>query len=196
MIDGGRCIGREEMYVYDFAQYAKSLGCTVEWFDYKNRYTLNGYTFVSDIQGPDYHSPDYFAAAIYLTGKIIAKIEYDGQDRMEQYASIFDRERFHIRFYDYVKPFTMIEKIHYKFTHLFSKKEAFFYHQPCNYGEYIIPKYYNINKTQQNNYPGIRNFIDDEQIKEKIKYLVTENTRLLKEFKTQDKLNDIEEDFK
>ena len=69
-------------------------------------------------------------------------------------------------------------------------------HKEILTNNYIIPNYYNINKIQQNNYPSIRDFLNDEQVKEKIKYLVTENTRLLKEFKTQDKLNDIEEDFK
>lgn len=192
MVTGGRCPGREEIYVNGLCKYAKLLGCEVKFFDIYNM-SGEGYESIIDIHGRDYVSPDFFAATIFYGNEPIAQIKYNGNDRCEPYASIFDRERFNFLASSYFTPVSFWNKMFMKIKHFFTKKNYFYYnvHGTVNFN--MLPNYYQIKKSDLTN-PS--EFWTDDEIKDTLKYLITENQKIIKEYREFNKLKDIEEDFK
>lgn len=192
MINGGRCPGREEIYVDDLCKYAKLLDCEVKFFDIYNM-SGEGYESIIDIHGHDYVSPDFFAATIFYCGNPIAQIKYDGHDRCEHYASIFDRERFKFLAYSYFTPVSFWNKMLMKIKHFFNKKNYFYYNELGTVIFNMLPNYYQIKKSDLRN---SSQFWTDDDIKNTLKYLITENQKIIKEYREFNKLKEIEEDFK
>lgn len=192
MIDGGRNPGREEIYVDGLCKYAKLLGCEVKYYDFYNK-SGEGYESIIDIHGHDYVSPDFFAATIFYGNNPIAQIKYDGHDRCEHYASIFDRERFKFLAFSYFTPVSFWNKMLMKIKHFFTKKNYFYYNVNGKVIFNMLPNYYQIKKSDLTN-PS--QFWTDDDIKNTLKYLITENQKIIKEYQEFNKLKEIEEDFK
>ena len=191
MIDGGRNPGREEIYVDGICKYAKLLGCEVKYYDTYNM-SGEGYDYISDIHGHDYRSPDHFAATIFYCGSPIAQIKYDGSDRCEQYASIFDREKFKFLAFNYFTPVSFWNKMLMKIKHIFTKKNYFYYNVHGTVIYNMLPNYYQIKKSDMIN-PS--HYWTDDEMKDTLKYLISENQKILKEYHEFNKLKEIEEDF-
>lgn len=192
MIDGGRNPGREEIYVDGICKYAKLLGCEVKYYDIYNM-SGEGYESITEIHGRDYVSPDFFAATIFYGNTPIAQIKYDGNDRCEHYASIFDRERFKFLAFSYFTPVSFWNKMLMKIKHIFTKKNYFYYNVHGTVIYNMLPNYYQIKKSDLTN-PS--QYWTDNDMKDVLKYLISENQKILKEYREFNKLKEIEEDFK
>lgn len=192
MIDGGRNPGREEIYVDGLCKYAKLLGCEVKFYDIYNMSGV-GYDYISDLHSRDYVSPDFFAATIFYGKDPIAQIKYNGTDRLENYASIFDRERFRFLAFSYFTPVSFWNKMLMKIKHIFTKKNYFYYNVNGTVVFNMLPNYYQIKKSDLIN-PS--QYWTDDEIKDTLKQLITENQKIIKEYREFNKLKEIEEDFK
>lgn len=194
MIDGGRCISPEEQYLQTLGDYAKSVGCDVKYYDtfnaegegYDSVYSFNGYNCVP---------PDFCCLTIWYFGDLLAQVKFDGRDRCEQYASILNRQSFKLWLHFYEQPYSKLEKFWWKLKRFIHKKVDIPYHYHPSVHFDMIPEFYNY-KEDDIKYFKNRGFIFTEDFKKYLYYMKYENQMARKQRRVENKINELEEDFK
>ena len=186
MIICSRTISREERFLFELRDYAKSLGCTCDYY--------NGYDPSLGIDGV---APDHAHIMCKLNGQNLFLLEYDGWDRCENYGNIFDRERFYIHTFNECKPFTAFKK----FVNELKKMLRMDYISvPYNlnnqYTRTIIPTLYGWDNTTIQKVSSRYMYSTVEDVKNLIKYMVSKNAVNLKLRDNYIKKIKLTEDFK
>lgn len=170
MIEYSRTISKEEKFLFDLRDYAKSLGCTCEYY--------NGY---DPILGVDGVAPKHAYIMCKLNGNNLFLLEYDGWDRCENYGNIFDRERFYIHTFNECKQFTRFKKIVNCFKKILRMKYySVTYSLTNQYTRKIIPTIYDWDNNTIQKVSSIYNYSTVEDVKNLMKYMVLENAVNLK----------------
>lgn len=170
MIDYSRTLSKEEDFLFGLRDYAKSLGCTCEYY--------NGY---DPCLGVDGVAPNHAYIMCKLNGNNLFLLEYNGWDRCENYSNIFDRERFYIHTFNECKPFTVFKKIVNDLKKILRKKYYCVPYSLCNqYTRIIIPTIYDFDNHTIQKVSSIYNYSTVEDVKNLMKYMVSENAVNLK----------------
>ena len=186
MIQCSRTLSKEENFLFGFRDYAKSLGCTCEYY--------NGYDPSIGIDGV---APDHAYIMCKFNGHFIFLLEYDGLDRCENYGNIFDRERFSIHTFNECKPFTKFNKFVNDLKKLLRLE---YYSVPYSisnqYTRTIIPSIYNWDNQTIQKVRSRYLYSTVEEVKNLMKYMVSENAVNLKLRDNYIKKLKLTEDFK
>lgn len=170
MIEYSRTLSKEENFLFGLRDYAKSLGCTYEYY--------NGYDPYIGVDGV---APNHAYIMCKFNCKNIFLLEYDGWDRCENYGNIFDRERFYIHTFNECKPFTVFKKMVNGLKKMLRMK---YYSVPYGltnqYTRIIIPTIYDWDNHTIQNVCTRYNYSTVEDVKNLMKYMVSENAVNLK----------------
>ena len=194
MIDGGRCISPEERYLQTLGDYAKSVGCEVKYYDESNA-SGEGYDSAYFFNGYDCVPPDFCCLTIWYGGNLLCQVKFDGRERCEPYASILDRQKFKLWLQFYEKPYSKSEKFWWKLKKLIHKKVEIPYHYHSAVHFEMVPEFYNYCDDDLKKLKD-RGYIFTEDFKKYLNYMMFENQMARKQRKIENKINDIEEDFK
>lgn len=176
MIEGGYTLKPHELCFRRIGDYAKTLGCNVVYYD------------------KSFH--------IFYGSKQICRICYNDQDIMENYGSILDREMYYVDLADQYIPYTKLEKVWYNIKRFFgqAEKNKVLIHKRCPGAviRRLIPDHYGWDKETMDSY--INNgtghyYFSEEQLKNLIKFYVTENTVNEKLYLNGLRIKQINEDF-
>lgn len=170
MTECSRTISKEERFLFELRDYAKSLGCTWEYY---NNYDPS--------IGTDGVAPDHVYIMCKFNGNNLFVLEYNGWDRCENYGNIFDRERFYIHTFNECKPFPRFKKIVNGLKKILGRK---YYSVPYSlnnqYTRKIIPTIYDWDNQTIQKVSSIYNYSTVEDVKKLMKYMVSENIINLK----------------
>lgn len=193
MIDGGRCISTEELYLQRLGDYAKSVGCEVKYYDYSNA-SGEGYDSIYFFNGYDCVPPDFCALTIWFNGNLLGQVKFDGRNRCEQYASILDRQSFKLWLHFYEKPYSKSEKFWWNLKKLIHKKVEIPYHYHSSVHFEMVPEFYNY-KDDDLKVLKDRGYIFTEDFNKYLNYMMFENQMVRKQRKVENKIKVMEEDF-
>ena len=185
MTECSRTISKEERFLFGLRDYAQSLGCTCENY---NRYDPS--------LGIDCVAPDHAYIMCKLNGQNLFLLEYDGLDRCENYGNIFDRERFYIHTFNECKPFTKFKKFVNDLKKML-RMEYFSVPYILNnqYTRTIIPTLYGWDDTTIQKVSSRYSYSTVEDVKNLMKYMVSENSVNLKLRDNYIKKTKLKEDF-
>lgn len=170
MTECSRTISKEERFLFELREYAKSLGCTCEYY--------NGY---DPTLGMDCVPPYHAYIMCKLNGQNLFLLEYDGWDRCENYGNIFDRERFYIHTFNECKPFTAFRKMVNDLKKFLRMNHYCVPYSLNNqYTRTIIPTIYGWDNTTVQKVSSRYMYLTVEDVKNLIKYMVSENSVNLK----------------
>ena len=185
MTEGIRTLSKEEKFLFDLCDYAKSLGCTCEYY--------NGYDPGFGIDG---WSPDHVYIMCKFNCTNVFLLEYDGWGRGENYGSVFDRERFSIHTFNECKPFTGFKKFVNDLKKMLRMEHYVPYIINNQYTRTIIPSIYNWDNQTIQNVRSRYLYLTVEDVKKLMKYMVSENAVNLKLRDNYIKKLNLTEDFK
>lgn len=185
MIQCSRTLSKEEVFLFDLRDCAKSLGCTCDYH--------NGYDPSLGIDGV---APDHAFIMCKYNSQNIFLLEYDGWDRCEQYGNIFDRERFYIHTFNECKPFTKFKKMVNDLKKMLRMDYISVPYSLSNQNtRTIIPSIYNWDNHTIQNLRTRYDYSSVEDVKNLMKYMVSENAVNLKLRDNYIKKLNLTEDF-
>ena len=181
IIEMSRVLSPEERFLFELKDYAISLGCTCEYMGY------------DPYMGTDAWAPDHIRMMFKYNGKMVFLLEFDGSDRCEQYSYFFHREWFYLHTINEFKLFPKGKMLIHKIKKFFklTKELPFIINNQASYR--LFPTFLNENYYKED--IDNHKYMVSEQIKEKIKYMVTDNIKYQKMYDIAVKKNQMDGDF-
>lgn len=160
----------QELCFMRIGDYAETLGCNVVYYD--------------------------IAVHIFYCGKLICRLWYHNQNEI---YSIHDREEYIVDLANQYITYTKWEKVCYHIKRFFGKaeKNKVLIHKIGLYGlsKCLIPDHYRLDKETMDSYINKDYFINEEKLKNLIKFYVTENAVNEKLYLNGLRIKQINEDF-